>query len=60
MSGRFVKIDPATLVRRKDGTPVDVPSLDSVETLPADPILSDGRYTEARARAGGPLIKVKR
>jgi hypothetical protein len=55
LSGRFVKIDPAVLARRSDGLPPDVPS-DVLETLPADPALSDGRYLRGRARAGGPLL----
>ena len=59
LSGRFVKVDPRTLVRRTDGQPPDVPTLESLETLPADPALDDGRYTEGRARAGGPLLKGK-
>ncbi|MBX3224997.1 MAG: hypothetical protein KF795_31055 [Labilithrix sp.] len=57
LSGRFVKIEPGTLVRRADGLPPEVPSLESLESLPADPALADGRYTEGRARAGGPLLK---
>jgi hypothetical protein len=56
LSGRFVKIDPATLVRRGDGQPPEVPTLESLESLPADAALGDGRYLEGRARAGGPLI----
>ncbi len=59
LSGRFVKVDPATLVRRPDGQPPDVPSLESLEVLPPDPALEDGRYAEGRARAGGPLLKGK-
>lgn len=55
LSGRFVKVDPATLVRRNDGQPPDVPS-ESLETLPPDNALHDGRYVEGRARAGGPLL----
>ena len=54
-----MKVDPRTLVRRTDGQPPDVPTLESLETLPADPALDDGRYTEGRARAGGPLLKGK-
>lgn len=55
LSGRFVKVNPSTLVRRTDGLPPDVPSED-LETLPADDALHDGRYLEGRARAGGPLL----
>ena len=59
LSGRFVKVDPGLLVRRPDDGPPDVPSLDSLEVLPPDPALEDGRYAEGRARAGGPLLKGK-
>ena len=59
LSGRFVKVDPGLLVRRPDDGPPDVPSLDSLEILPPDPALEDGRYAEGRARAGGPLLKGK-
>lgn len=55
LSGRFVKVDPATLVRRMDNQIPEVPQ--SFETLPPDPALTDGRYNEGRARAGGPLLK---
>ncbi len=54
LSGRFVKISPALLVRRDDGLAPDVP--DAIEELPSDPALEDGRYVEGRKRAGGPLI----
>lgn len=57
LSGRFVKVDPGMLVRRSDGLPPDVPTPASLETLPADPALDDGRYTEGRGRAGGPLLQ---
>jgi isopenicillin-N N-acyltransferase-like protein len=57
LSGRFVKLDPRALVRRSDGQPPEVPSIESVETMPADPALADGRYVEGRARAGGPLLR---
>jgi hypothetical protein len=56
LSGRFVKIDPALLVRRSDGAEPDAPAIDDLETLPADPALEDGRYAEGRVRAGGPLL----
>lgn len=56
LSGRFVKLDPATLVRRSDGQPPEIPPLDALETLAIDPALEDGRYAEGRARAGGPLL----
>ncbi len=59
LSGRFVKIDPRTLGRRSDGQPPDVPTLETLESLPADPALTDGRYDEGRARAGGPLLGKK-
>lgn len=59
LSGRFVKVDPTLLVRRSDGQPPRVPPLDSLEVLPPDPALGDGRYAEGRARAGGPLLKAK-
>ena len=59
LSGRFVKVDPTLLVRRSDGQPPDVPSVESLEVLPPDPALADGRYAEGRARAGGPLLKRK-
>jgi isopenicillin-N N-acyltransferase-like protein len=59
LSGRFVKIDPATLVRRSDGRAPEIPPLETLETLPADPALADGRYEQGRARAGGPLMKPK-
>ena len=57
LSGRFVKVEPGLLVRRSDGRPPDVPTVESVESLAPDPALGDGRYAEGRARAGGPLLK---
>jgi len=59
LSGSFVKVDPGLLVRRGDGETPDVPALESLELLPPDPALLDGRYAEGRARAGGPLLKGK-
>lgn len=59
LSGRFVKIDPSTLVRRADGQPPEVPSIETLEELPQDPALGDGRYEQGRARAGGPLLKAR-
>ena len=59
LSGRFVKVDPRTLVRRSDGLPPDVPS-QVLDTLPEDAALHDGRYIEGRARAGGPLFSSPR
>lgn len=58
LSGRFVKVDPALLVQRPDGTPVPVPPAE-LETVPADEVMSDSRYTEGRKRSGSPLLKVK-
>jgi hypothetical protein len=55
LSGRFVRVDPATLVRRSDGQPPEIPPEELV-TLPEDPALRDGRYAAGRARAGGPLM----
>jgi isopenicillin-N N-acyltransferase like protein len=52
LSGRFVKIDLATLVSTKEG---QVPTLE-LEAIPADDVLNDGRYAEGRERAGGPLM----
>jgi isopenicillin-N N-acyltransferase-like protein len=52
LSGRFVKIDLATIVSTKEGM---VPTAE-LETIPADAVLSDGRYAEGRERAGGPLM----
>lgn len=57
LSGRFVKIDVGALVSRGDALP-DLPA--EPETLPADEVLSDGRYGAAREVAGGPLIGGKR
>jgi isopenicillin-N N-acyltransferase like protein len=58
LSGRFVKVDPSLLVQRPDGTPVPVPPAE-LETVPADEVMSDGRYAEGRKRSGGPLLKIK-
>ena len=52
LSGKFVKIDLATIVSTKEG---NVPMVELEET-PADDVLSDGRYAEGRERAGGPLM----
>jgi hypothetical protein len=52
LSGRFVKIDLPTIVSTKEGK---VPTLE-LDTIPADAVLSDGRYEEGRERAGGPLM----
>ena len=52
LSGRFVKIDLATIVSTKEGV---VPTLE-LETVAADDVLFDGRYNEGRERAGGPLM----
>ncbi|MDB4935910.1 MAG: hypothetical protein JWP87_2882 [Labilithrix sp.] len=52
LSGRFVKIDLGTIVSTKEGM---VPTIE-LETIPADAVLSDGRYAEGRERAGGPLM----
>jgi hypothetical protein len=52
LSGRFVKIDLATIVSTKEGV---VPTVE-LETIPEDPVLADGRYAEGRERAGGPLM----
>lgn len=52
LSGAFVKIDLATIVSTKEGR---VPTVE-LETIPADAVLSDGRYEEGRERAGGPLM----
>lgn len=60
LSGQFVKVDPAMLVRRSDDLPPDVPPPAALEALPADPALGDGRYTEGRGRAGGPLLRGKK
>lgn len=58
LSGAFVKVDPALLVKQADDTLLAVPP-DELETIPADQVMSDGRYAEGRARSGGPLLKVK-
>jgi isopenicillin-N N-acyltransferase-like protein len=52
LSGDFVRFDLKAMFAAghdpaKDGEP---------ETIAADPVLSDGRYTEGRKRAGGPKI----
>jgi isopenicillin-N N-acyltransferase like protein len=52
LSGRFVKIDLGTIVSTKEGI---VPTAE-LDTIPADEVLSDGRYAEGRERAGGPLM----
>jgi isopenicillin-N N-acyltransferase like protein len=52
LSGRFVKIDLATIVSTKEGK---VPMAE-LETIPQDDVLSDERYNEGRERAGGPLM----
>jgi hypothetical protein len=52
LSGRFVKIDLASLVSTREGV---VPAAE-LEAVPADAALSDGRYEEGRERAGGPLM----
>jgi len=52
LSGRFVKIDLATLVSTKEG----VVPMAELETIPPDDVLSDERYNEGRERAGGPLM----
>ncbi len=52
LSGRFVKIDLTTIVSTKEGK---VPTVE-LDTIPADEVLEDGRYTEGRERAGGPLM----
>ncbi|MBX3233842.1 MAG: hypothetical protein KIT84_31325 [Labilithrix sp.] len=52
LSGKFVKVKLRG--ERNDAPPADV------EELPADPALTDGRYTEGRARAGGPLLGAKK
>jgi hypothetical protein len=54
LSGAFVKIDLADLVQRWDAPP------ETLETIAEDPVLHDEkRYAEARARAGGPMMKEK-
>jgi isopenicillin-N N-acyltransferase like protein len=58
LSGRFVKVDPSLLVQPPDGTPVAVPPAE-LETVPADEVMSDSRYSEGRKRSGSPLLKVK-
>ncbi len=52
LSGRFVKIDLGTLVSTKEGI---VPKVE-LETIPADEVMSDGRYAAGREHAGGPLM----
>lgn len=61
LSGRFVKIDPAWLVHSggcSNTAPCqDLPDMTAeLEAIGADPALEDGRYSEGRARAGGPLL----
>lgn len=58
LSGKLVKIDPSLLVQRDDIP--DVPDLASLEELPQDPAIEDGRYQKGRIHAGGPLIKTKK
>ena len=53
LSGRFVKIDLASLVSRGDEPPEPA----EVSAIPADEVLSDGRYAAARRVSGGPLIR---
>lgn len=53
LSGRFVKIDLASLVSRGDEPPEPL----EVSAIAADEVLSDGRYAAARGVAGGPLIR---
>lgn len=52
LSGRFVKIDLATLVSTREGR---VPTVE-LESIPADEVLADDRYAKGRERAGGPLM----
>ncbi len=52
LSGRFVKIDLAAIVRHEQGIPPPV----ELETIGPDEVMSDGRYEEGRKRAGGPLM----
>lgn len=52
LSGRFVKIDLASLVDRKEAAV----TMAELETIPADDVLLDGRYKEGRERAGGPMM----
>jgi isopenicillin-N N-acyltransferase-like protein len=52
LSGRFVKIDLATIVSTQEGM---VPAAE-LEEVAADDALADGRYAEGRERAGGPLM----
>lgn len=52
LSGRFVKIDLASIVSHENGPPADIDEA----SVPADDILGDARYGEGRARAGGPLL----
>lgn len=58
LSGPFVKVDPVLLVQPADGSPASPPSAE-LETIPADEVLSDGRYAEGRARSGGPLLRTE-
>jgi isopenicillin-N N-acyltransferase like protein len=52
LSGKFVKIDVADLVSRGDAPPPPTEQ----QAIAEDPVLHDGRYGEARARAGGPIF----
>lgn len=51
LSGRFVKLELERLV--KQDAPVETGPLESIA---ADPVLTDGGYEEGRARAGGPML----
>lgn len=53
LSGSFVKVEPALFVQPPDAP---IPPADTLEKLPEDAALHDGRYVEGRARAGGPLL----
>ncbi len=52
LSGEFVRFDLKTVFEPGHDPTRDPPP----ETMPADPILADGRYAEGRKRAGGPMI----
>jgi isopenicillin-N N-acyltransferase-like protein len=61
LSGTFVKVDPAALAPLDPPrTPVALVPPTTIERLPEDSALHDGRYDEGRARAGGPLMKENR